>query len=460
MNHQSPAPSASSASHARASKTLKTFAVASRLLLWLLLAVWGLFALTWAGLNGAIVPRIGEWRPDLERWATKAVGVPVRIGEIRAESGSSGAGFLPALVPSFELRDVQLIDAQGRVALQLPLVRTAVSVRSLWRGGFEQVVIEAPVLDVRRTAQGRIEVAGLDMSGPSVGDNAAADWFFSQSEFVIRRGTLRWTDDLLKQPALALSELDLVARNTARTHHWRIDATPPPDWGERISLRGQLRERLISLGRRAPGQPVWHDWSGELFADFTRVDVARLRTYVDLSDWGVEVRAGQGALRAWADVVQGRLAGVTTDLALQNVEARLGADVPTLALQNVQGRLAAQWSDDGFGLTSENLNFRTREGETWPGGRVQLAYTAAQARRASSVSLSAEQLDLAALSAIAERLPLPKATRGLLQRLKPAGRVEGFNARWQGLAAAVNDNTETPVAPPPMTTKVSLDSCT
>ena len=419
--------------------------MASRLLLWLLLGVWGLFALTWAGLNGAIVPRIGEWRPDLERWATQAVGVPVRIGEIRAESGHSGAGFLPTLMPSFELRDVQLIDAQGRVALQLPLVRTAVSVRSLWRGGFEQVVIEAPVLDVRRTAQGRIEVAGLDMSGPGSGDHAAADWFFAQSEFVIRNGTLRWTDDLLSQPALALNELDLVARNTARTHHWRVDATPPPAWGERISLRGQLRERLISLGQRSAGQPVWHDWSGELFAEFTRVDVARLRTYVDLSDWGVEVRTGEGALRAWAEVEQGRVSGVTSDLALQNVQARLGLDLPTLALDHVQGRLSAQWGDDGFGVTSENLSFRTREGETWPGGRLQLTYIAAQARRANSVALSAEQLDLAALSAIAERLPLPEATRGLLQRLKPAGRMDGFNARWQGLTNAVSDHTEAPI---------------
>ena len=252
MNHQQPASAAPSAPHATASRSLKTFAVASRLLLWLLLAVWGLFALTWAGLNGAIVPRIGEWRPELERWATKAVGVPVRIGDIRAESGASGAGFLPALMPSFELRDVQLIDAQGRVALQLPMVRTAVSVRSLWRGGFEQVVIEAPVLDVRRTAQGRIEVAGLDMSGPSQ-DSAAADWFFAQREFVIRRGTVRWTDDQRRQPTLALGDLDFVSRNTARTHHWRIDATPPPEWGERMSLRGQLREPLISLTQRAPG---------------------------------------------------------------------------------------------------------------------------------------------------------------------------------------------------------------
>ena len=409
----------------------------SRLLLWLLLGVWGLFALTWAGLNGAIVPRIGEWRPELERWATQAVGVPVRIGDIRAESSGSGAGFLPSLVPSFELRDVQLIDAQGRVALQLPTVRTAVSVQSLWRGGFEQVVIEAPVLDVRRTAQGRIEVAGLDMSGPGDDDQAAADWFFSQSEFVIRRGTVRWIDDQRQQPPLALSDLDLVSRNTARTHHWRIDATPPPEWGDRISVRGQLREPLLSLGQRPPGRPTWHDWSGEVFADFTRVDVSRLRTYLDLSERGVEVHTGQGALRAWAQVERGQVSGVTADLALQNVEARLGPQLPALALEDVQGRLAVQWNEEGFGMTSENLRFRTREGETWPGGRLLLRHVARSARQAPSVELTAEQLDLAALAAIAERLPLPEPLRDGLQRLQPAGRMDGFTARWQGPATGV-----------------------
>lgn len=413
--------------------------MASRLLLWLLLAVWGLFALTWAGLNGAIVPRIGEWRPELERWATKAVGVPVRIGDIRAESGASGAGFLPALMPSFELRDVQLIDAQGRVALQLPLVRTAVSVQSLWRGGFEQVVIEAPVLDVRRTAQGRIEVAGLDMSGPGR-DSNAADWFFAQREFVIRRGTVRWTDDQRRQPTLALGDLDFVSRNTARTHHWRIDATPPPEWGERMSLRGRLREPLISLTQRAPGQPVWHDWSGEVFADFTRVDVTRLRAYVDLSDRGLEVRTGEGALRAWAQVERGQVAGVTADLALQNVEAQLGPQLPALALENVQGRLAVQWNAEGFGVTTEDLRFQTREGETWPGGRLQLQHVARSANRAPSVEVSAEQLDLAALAAIAGRVPLPEAVRTWLRRLQPAGRMNGFTARWQGPAAVSGDS--------------------
>jgi uncharacterized protein (TIGR02099 family) len=432
---------------APATRTLKTLAVVTRLLLWLLLAAWSVFALTWGALHLVIVPRIGEWRPELERWATQAVGVPVRVGAIRAESGTGGHPWLPEFVsgfmPSFELSNVQLLDPTGREALRLPSVRTALSVRSLWRLGFDQVVIAAPVLDVRRTAQGRIEVAGLDFSGPDSGDRRAADWFFAQPEFVIQGGTVRWTDDLRAQPPLALAALDLVVRNTARSHQFRVDATPPPDWGQRFSLRGNLREPLVDLRRDAPGQAPWHNWSGELYADLPQADVARLRTHVDLSDWGVDLRTGQGALRAWADVKQGRIAGVTSDLALHTVDVQLAPQRPALVIDTLQGRLSAHWGDEGFGFATEDLRFGTRDGQVWPGGHLSLQHTRGQRGQAGSAALAAERIDLAALAAIAAHLPLASPSHALLASLQPAGQVEGLRASWQGPVTAAGATTAT-----------------
>ncbi|MDO9439208.1 YhdP family protein [Hydrogenophaga sp.] len=423
--NQSPAPLAP------ARRTLKTLSVAARLCLWLVFLAWGLFVLTWAALNWWIVPRIGEWRPDLERWASQAVGTPVRVGDIRADTTDDGARFLPAFMPSFELRDVQIFDPQGRVALHLPSVRTAVSVRSLWHRSFEQIVIDQPVLDVRRTLQGRIEVAGLDMAGPGESDGVAADWFFSQPEFVIRGGTVRWTDELRAQPALALQELSFVVRNTARTHQFRLDATPPAEWGERLSLRGRLREPLIELRHREPHQQPWHNWAGELYADFSQVDVARLRAHVDLSTWGVDVRAGQGAVRAWADVAQGAVSGFTADLALRDVDAQLGRDLPSLAIDALQGRLVAQWSDAGFTASTDDLRFRTREGVDWPSGKLKVQHTTAMKGRGASTELNADRLELSALAALASRLPLPPEAHRRLAQLQPVGRIDGFSARWQ-----------------------------
>lgn len=446
--NQSPAPAAP------ASRTQKTWSAITRLLLWMVLTVWILFALSWGALHLWIVPRIGDWRPDLERWASAAVGVPVQVGAIRAESQGdpdTRAGSLLRLVPALELSDVRLLDPQGREALRLPQVRVAVSVTSLWRLGFEQLLIEAPVLDIRRTPQGRIEIAGLDFSGPQTGDHRAADWFFSQAEFVIRNGTVRWTDELRGQPTLALNQLSFVARNSVRSHLLRLDATPPAEWGQAFSLMAQMREPLIDLGPKPPGQAPWHNWSGELYGDFPAVDVARLKAYVDLSEWGVEVRAGRGQLRAWADVERGQVAGVTADLGLREVAARLGPQLPELALQQVDGRVKTRWSAQGFEVASDDLGFRTQDGLDWPSSKLRLAHDNGLSRGANagaSTTLEADRLDLAALAALATRVPLPQASRDLLTSLRPAGRVEGLSARWQQAAApAVAPGQPQPPAP-------------
>ena len=60
-----------------------------------------------------------------------------------------------------------LLDAGGRVALRLPRVVAALSPRSLLALDlrFEQLLIDGAELEVRRDAQGRIFVAGLDFGG-------------------------------------------------------------------------------------------------------------------------------------------------------------------------------------------------------------------------------------------------------------------------------------------------------
>lgn len=417
---------------ATATRTLKTFSVLTRLLLWLVLAAWALLALTWVALHFWIVPRIDAWRPDLERWATRAVGVTVRVGAIRADSGPGLAPGLPGLAPQLDLRDVQLFDAQGRSALRLPSVKLTLSPASVWRLGFDQVHIESPVLDVRRTAQGHIEVAGLDLSGAGEDDPAATDWLFAQPAFTVSNGTVRWTDDLRGRPPLALSALDLVLRNGLHHHEFRLDATPPADWGQRMSLRGRLSEPLLDLRRRAPGQPPWHNWRGELYAELPRADLSRLRGPVDLSEHGILINGGQGSLRLWADMDRGRIGTLTADLLLQGLDARLGADLPVLAVDELQGRISAHWGDEGWGLASEDLRLRTRDGQVWPGGHLSLQRSSGRGGHPSSTALAADRIDLAALTALATHLPLGTPTHNWLARLQPEGQVRDLKASWQG----------------------------
>ena len=398
------------------SSLLKILTTLANWSLGLVLAAWLFLVIAWGALHLLIVPRIGELRPQLETRASQVLGVPVRIGAITARS--------EGLFPSFELTDVRFMDPQGREALRLPRVLAALSPRSLWNFGFEQLYIDRPQLDIRRAADGRIYVAGLDLSKDQDADGRAGDWFFSQTEFVIRKGSIQWTDEFRGLPALALGQVDLVIRNTARKHAFRLDATPPAEWGRRFTLMADFHQPLLSMraGR-------WREWDGQLYALFDRVDVSQLRRYANL---GMEVAQGNGALRAWVDVKHGQFAGATADVALTDVGLSLAPQLAPLSLPSLAGRLGGRLLVGGFEFSTRDLQFEMQDGLRWPGGNVRVTHTTGDAPAGARGELQADRLDLAALSQIASRLPLDARIHAALAAYAPKGLVERVQASWQG----------------------------
>lgn len=404
------------------SHLLKITAVTARWALGLLVAAWLLLALVVLVLHGWIVPRIGEYRGVLEAQATRSIGVEVRIGSVSAQA----EGFRGFLFPTFELHDVALHDAQRREALKLARVVATVSPRSLWRFSFERLYIERPEVDVRLDALGKLHVAGLSMGTETSGESRSADWVFSQREIAIEGGTVRWTDERRGAPPLLLTDVNLFARNSARRHVLGLDATPPEGWGERLSLRGQFRQPLLSTR-----SGNWHEWDGQVYADLPRIDVSRIGRYVSLD---ARVREGRGALRAWGDVRQGQLVGAVLDMGLNSVDVILQEKLQPLVLRSVSGRLAVRQDFDTrtMEVTTTNLEFETHDGVRWPGGNLWLSHTPPNGRGAERGAIKADRLDLAMLAQIANRLPLGEKLHDSLARRAPQGLVERVDAQWEG----------------------------
>ena len=388
-----------------------------RLAFGLIFVAASLFLTLWLTLHWGILPRIEQWRPQLETQASRALGVPVRIGGISATSHG--------WVPSVELREVTLLDAQGRPALQLPRVAAALSARSVLalELRFEQLLIDGPQLEIRRDRAGRVFVAGLDMSAGDGGDGALGDWFFRQTEFIIRDGSLYWTDEQRDAPTLALTQVQLAVRNGLLHHELRLDATPDDPWGERFSVRGRFSRPLMSR----PGD--WQRWSGTAFVSLPRADVKELRRYVTLP---FELDEGDGAVRAWIDLTTGRPTAVTADVALRAVSMRLAANVEPLVVEQVQGRLSARRDENGVSIALQNFGFVTGDGVRWPQGDLSLAWKQRDGQAVSGGELSAQRLDLDVMAQIAGRLPLGDALRRLLAELAPQGVVTGLAANWTG----------------------------
>ena len=390
----------------------------ARFVLVVLAAAGSMLLIAWLTLHWAILPHIQQWREPIEMRASKALGVPVRIGQI--EVRSSG------WVPSLELRDVVVLDAEKRAALSLPRVFAAISPRSLLslELRFEQLLIDGAQLELRRDPQGNIFVAGLQVGSASAEDgNALADWFFKQHEFVIRGGSLRWTDEQRQAAPLVLGDVQLVVRNGLLQHNIHLEATPPPEWGERFTVNARFTQPL--LARRGD----WRRWSGSAYASLPRADVRELRQHVTLP---FELSEGVGALRGWFELKDGQPNAATVDLALRAVDLRLSKSVEALAFEQVEGRVVAQRNGDGVVLDVQRLSFLTGDGVRWPQGDMKLRWRQREGEAATGGEFSAQRLDVGQMAQVASRIPLGDALRRLLAELKPEGVITELSAKWDG----------------------------
>lgn len=397
------------------SRQLRIFARIARWSLGLVLAFWLVLALVWGTLHGFIVPRIGEWRVEVERLATQALGAPVRIDEITAKS--------EGLFPAVYLTGVSVLDAQGRDALRLQSVIATVSARSLLRLGLEQLYIDAPALDIRHLADGRWQVAGLDVVQSDSTESPALDWLLEQPELVIQKGLVNFTDEQRTRGTVQWRDVDVVLRNRHWRHVLRVDATPEAGEGERMQLLGAFRQPLLP-STQAP----WTRWSGEWYASLHLEQVPSLPWP---QAWGVQAIQGNGEARAWLDVQHGKLVGVTADLALHKAQVQWrDAQRADLALEQFKGRFDADWQAQGWSLSARNFSFISPGGVHWPSSNwtvsAQGPHTAP-----TRTSVELDYADLSMVSQVVQSLPVPASLHDALLRWAPQGELRQFQMQWK-----------------------------
>ncbi len=413
--------------------------VAWRVAFTLLFGAWSLLLLAWLTLQWGIVPRVGQWKPEIEQRASAALGVPVTIGAIRVRSG----GWMPLI----ELDDVVLAPRPSdpdrglgaAAALRLPKVSAALSARSILGLAlrFEQLHVDGASLEARRDRAGRFFVAGIEVRAGTAEDDdqgAGTDWLLAQHEVVVRHGRVRWIDEQRGAPPLDLTDVDLVLRNGLARHEMRLDATPPAEAGARFTLMGQFTQPLLAQ------RSNWRRWHGTAYADLPRADAAALRQLLPLLP--LEIETGEGALRAWMEVRDGRPRAALADVALRQVALRFPGREQALTVERLQGRVSAAQEGRQWRFGAEQLAFASGDID-WPATRLALALREAEAAPAAAAAsvptvpfdggeLSADRLDLAPLARLAAHLPLGAAVDKLLADLAPSGQVRELAARWEG----------------------------
>lgn len=382
---------------------------ALRWMAWGLFVLWLVFVALVLGLRYVVLPKVADYRGDIEQVVSKAVGQSVRIGRIEAR--------WQGLNPDLVLDDVVVEDRQGLPAFSLAHVEGVLSWQSLWllRPTLKLLAFDGPVLHVRRDVDGKLSIAG--MSSESDSDPAFAEWVLDQTHIRIRNATIVWEDQLRQAPQLVLEDLQFALDNSGRRHRFGLSAAPPDNLAARIDIRGEIKGEL--------GDAL-ENLTGKLFVELDYADLAGWQAWVD---YPVSLPRGRGALRVWGDLDKG--AGkVTADVALEELRVRLGRKLPELDLDTMRGRLEGRYKADEWALAGHKVELQTRDGVRVAPTDFKLEWRQAPQTASVSGSASATFLDLAILSKLAAYMPLDAKSRELLETHRPQGRIAELRAGW------------------------------
>lgn len=357
-----------------------------------------------------LMPEIGRWRTTIEQQLTQAIGLPVMIGEITA-------GW-PGLHPHLSIGNLRVLDQTGREGLVLERVEAEIGWSSLlfFEPRLHRLEILSPVLEMRRDAAGELFIAGLPVR--SEGENGFVDWLLEQYRVMVRNGRILWLDELRAAPPLEFSQVDFELRNLGHHHRFGLLLQSAGGPLTRVDLRGNLSGHGVNALAR---------WSGQLYVDADRLDLAALAPWLTLP---LEMTQGRGEARLWLDFADGQVTAITTDLRLADLRLRLQDDLPLLALTLLDGRIGARRTKDGYAGELKRFSLATADG-------IALPLTDASLRlktggREPGGEFIANRLEFDRLAALMAFIPLPQSLRDRLDAFAPRGAISNLALAWQG----------------------------
>ena len=398
-----------------------------------------------------MLPNLEDYQGDIISRVAAATEMDVSASAIRG----GWSGFRPYVdLENVVFRETASSTAPDRVAgaeaLKLPRMTASLSWWSLLLGQirFVDVALEAPALSLSRGKDGLVYFAGRALNTPTKeqDDGRLVEWLLEQPGVDIQHATLAWTDQLTPGKTLLFTDLGLHIEKRLTGHAFGLVATPPSALGKKLEARG-----LLTL------QKMDGHWIvvGNIYSDATDTNFTELRAYLPALE---ALQAGVGNARAWVDVdnslataqiiatasaanaanaaaastTPGVVKAITADLNLLNARVQLSANASPLNIARLAGRIEYKAEDGGFAIGSKALEFRTREGVNLPAADFLLTLQHQADPLRAKGEMTAKGIDLKAMTALLEYLPVSKEIRAKAMRLNPRGIVGQSSVAWVG----------------------------
>lgn len=281
------------------------------------LIVYFLAAGVFLGVRYWVLPNIDQWRPYIAQQLSTALHTQVSLGAVKAS--------WHGLHPRLELTDVSFTDRRQRKVLSLPKVRAVLSWRSVLTLTPQFVSLQADDIDisVRRDRRQQLWVLGqsFQLDAPEQQDSGVPDqvlaWLATQRRLALRNATIRWVDESRHAPPLVLEAVTLAMNNAGAEHRFSLVATPPPQLGQALDVRGQFHQ-VSGAGQQN------FSLENSIGQVYVHIDKMRPLGWGPWLDMPQTLESGEVSVRNWLTFTNGKADHFTSDSTIEQGRWRFG----------------------------------------------------------------------------------------------------------------------------------------
>ena len=389
----------------------------SRWFLYAIALIFLLAIIVMAVVRFVIFPNISEYKARIAAKATQALGQKVTIGNIVTGWDD--------LSPRVELQNIDLFDAENRPALRLNKVEATLSWLSvpLMQPRLSHLLVHQPELIVRRTADGHIFLAGIDLAGESKPD--FANWLLSQSEVRVENAHLIWQDELRQAPTLALNQLNITLKNPAwrslfGQHSFNLSAKPSVGTAQPLIASGSFVGRDVSKIKT---------WRGKLYLQAQETDLTAWKAWLD---YPFDLQSGTGNTKIWLDYANKRVEHLKADLSLSKVSAKLKQASAPFVADRFSGLVVWRQDKQSTTLDAQNIQLKASGGLNINAGSGRIRQSTKNNLPWIEAAVNLNQFNLASIKQLQTLVPFPPAIADKLTAFAPRGELKNITLSWVG----------------------------
>lgn len=393
-----------------------------------------------------LLPQLEQYNVRIEQFATGLIGQPVKIQSLSAEWHGAG--------PSLVLNNVRLMGEDKVLILaQFSKVRLSFGIIEsikLGQPSFSNLAISGADLSFVRRADGQIVFAGFgwtDLSSrEDVGNEQLLNWVLGQGRLSVEIKNLLFEDKLRDGRKYHFSNASVVLRNQGGHHliDGVVSAPDSQDQARKLTVAMDMVGNVLQSGA----------WSGKMYLEGLRVDLAQLIGEQPVLDWRLKI--GVSDFSIWGVVENAQLQSLKGEIELNDVDITLdpqGKDImadanakkaPDSQLEKGEnsksrhrnyGQLAGRFDWQRHGQTWKVIVDEfviKQQGRFWPSTRIVVDYK--QTIKAdAAVRISSSYLRLMELREIMHFVNIEDAPGlGSIRQINPQGVLRNFYLHWYG----------------------------